>query len=141
MKFLDQLQSDRAVLAHLETAYSRNTGRDYYYLSSVQTNTINYWRDRVMDTSVAKKMVEHMTEKELTALLALWKRIADIDAFNNKVDMPYLEKFMILTELMLEARFERRLTYLRAQPQLLLEAKAELRAKRSKVKATDTPAE
>lgn len=132
MKLLAFLTSDLAVLKSVREVYNRNTGRNQYDVESRHQSTISYWRDRIMNKSFVENLLdENLTEKELFTLIEIGKQIAHIDAFNDRVNSSYLSRYMEIVECLHSNRFDRRLAYLRSEPQLLLEAKAELRKKKS----------
>jgi hypothetical protein len=132
MKLLAFLSSDLAVLKSVREVYNRNTGRNQYDVESRHQHTISYWRDRIMNKGFVENFLdENLTEKELLTLIEIGKQIAHIDAFNDRVNSSYLRIYMEIVESLHSARFDRRLAYLRSEPQLLLGAKAELRKKKS----------
>lgn len=132
MKLLAFLTCDLAVLKSVREVYSRNTGRTQYDIEPRHGHTVSYWRDRIMNNDFVENLLdEDLTQKELFTLIEIGKQIAHIDAFNDRVNSSYLGRYMEMVERLHSARFERRLAYLRSEPQLLLAAKAELRKKKS----------
>ncbi len=131
MTMLLLLEDDLGCLTKPELRYSVGGGGGYvYYLEGRTATTFEYWKCQ-LTSDLISRMASRLKDKELLALVAIAKHVIALGTKCKHLSGDEMVKIITSIEIAHIARFDRKLMYAKANPQLLLEAKADLRDKKS----------
>lgn len=129
MLFEKDLQS--LLRADFDYTYGNNVR--FSHLRGSCVAIFEYWKQHLLSETVTQATVL-MKEKELLALIAIARKVIDLGLQCRLLSGSQTAHIVTVIEAAHVVRFERKLTYARSNPQLLLEAKAELREKKALTK-------
>jgi len=130
------LEDDLDTLSRAKVRSTAARSGDGYvcYLESPYDKVYDYWMYQLLSNVVAR-MANRLKDNELLAIVAIAKRVAELGQECKRLSGHDIAAIICTIECAHVARFERKLLHARANPQFLLEAKAELREKKTLAKA------
>lgn len=125
------LETDLSALVNSRIAW--RDGRPYIEGSSVKA----YYWIRVLTSSGRSQIVYEMNEKETLLFVAIARRVIALGLEARDLSGDQVACIIETIEMAHVARFERKLMHIKASPQLLIEAEAELRDKKALTKEAE----
>lgn len=136
------LERDLACLeAHSPTQiWNRSAGRHDWEVPSVMARTYWYWTEWLASERIARVLADtEVKESDLLLLSAIARRVLAIMLQTQNMNVRTPERIAATIEAIQIARFERKVLHLRANPQLLIEVRDEVKAKRKAIRAASEP--